>query len=37
LNASGGEYRGTLEEAVRIYNDGLKKYEEILKEAIKGE
>ena len=37
LNASGGEYRGTLEEAVRIYNNGLKKYEEILKEAIKGE
>lgn len=37
LNASGGEFRGELAEAIKIYNRGLKKYEEILKEAIKKE
>ncbi|MBF6596638.1 MAG: bifunctional oligoribonuclease/PAP phosphatase NrnA [Fermentimonas sp.] len=37
LKASGGEFKGTFEEAIRIYIEGLKKYEEILKEAIKGE
>ena len=37
LKASGGEFRGTFDEAIRIYTEGLKKYEEILKEAIKGE
>ena len=34
---TGGEFRGAFEEAIRIYDEGLKKYEEILKEAIKGE
>lgn len=37
LNASGGEFKGTFEEALAIYSMGLKKYEDILKEAIKGE
>lgn len=37
LNASGGEFKGTYEEAIEIFEEGLKKYEEILKEAIKGE
>ena len=37
LNASGGEFEGTFEEALEIYSEGLKKYEHILKEAIKGE
>lgn len=36
LNASGGEFYGTYEEAINIYNEGLKKYESRLKEAIKG-
>ncbi len=31
LNASGGEFYGTLEEAIRIYKEGLKKYESKLK------
>ena len=34
LNASGGEYYGTFEEALRIYADGLKAYESKLKQAI---
>lgn len=34
LNASGGEYYGTFEEALRIYSDGLKAYEGKLKQAI---
>ncbi len=37
LNASGGEFKGTFDEAINIYNEGLKKYEKILKEAIKEE
>jgi phosphoesterase RecJ-like protein len=37
LNASGGEFKGTFNEAINIYNNGIKKYEKILKEAIKGE
>ncbi len=37
LNASGGEFKGTFEEALAIYSMGLKKHEDILKEAIKGE
>ena len=35
LKASGGEFKGTFEEAIRIYKDGLKKYKELLKESIK--
>lgn len=31
LNASGGEFYGTMDEAIKIYSEGLKKYEEILK------
>lgn len=34
LNASGGEFYGTFEEAVRIYNEGLKSYAEKLKSAF---
>lgn len=37
LNASGGEFTGSFEEAIEIYSDGLKKYEEILKDAIKAD
>lgn len=31
LNASGGEFYGTFEEAIRVFRDGLKSYEEKLK------
>ncbi len=34
LNASGGEFYGTFEEAVTIYTEGLKRYEEKLKRAF---
>lgn len=34
LNASGGEFYGTFEEALRVYAEGLKNYEKRLKEAI---
>ncbi|NLX67068.1 MAG: bifunctional oligoribonuclease/PAP phosphatase NrnA [Bacteroidales bacterium] len=36
LNASGGEFYGTFEEAIRIFKDGLKSYEEILKSIATG-
>src|SRR5690554_6784902 len=35
LNASGGEFYGTFQEALNTYSRGLKKYEEKLKEANK--
>lgn len=34
LNASGGEFYGTFEEALHVYAEGLKSYEKKLKEAI---
>ena len=34
LNASGGEFYGTFEDALRIYAEGLKSYEKKLKETI---
>lgn len=35
LNASGGEFYGTFEEALRVFNEGVKLYEEKLKKAAK--
>ncbi|MEN6588193.1 MAG: bifunctional oligoribonuclease/PAP phosphatase NrnA [Proteiniphilum sp.] len=34
LNASGGEFYGTFEDALQVYAEGLKSYEKKLKEAI---
>lgn len=34
LNASGGEFYGTFEDALHVYTEGLKSYEKKLKEAI---
>jgi phosphoesterase RecJ-like protein len=34
LNAAGGEFYGSFEEALRIYAEGLKQYEEKLKKAF---
>ncbi|MFA6751110.1 MAG: bifunctional oligoribonuclease/PAP phosphatase NrnA [Fermentimonas sp.] len=34
INASGGEFYGTLEEAMKIYADGLEKYKERLIESV---
>lgn len=34
LNASGGEFYGSLEMALQTYTEGLKKYERLLKEAV---
>lgn len=34
LNASGGEFYGSFEEALHAYAEGLKKYEEILKRSL---
>ncbi|MGI6074236.1 MAG: DHH family phosphoesterase [Fermentimonas sp.] len=34
LNASGGEFYGTLEDAINLYKEGIKKYENILKDSL---
>jgi phosphoesterase RecJ-like protein len=34
LNASGGEFYGSLEMALQTYAEGLKQYEEILKQTM---
>lgn len=35
INASGGEFYGSLEDAIKIYREGLKKYKQRLIEAVK--
>jgi phosphoesterase RecJ-like protein len=34
VNASGGEFQGSLEEALKIYSEGLEKYKERLIMAV---